>query len=50
MFEAGPRVKIYIATEPQDMRKSFTGLAKAVSQVVGKNPQICSALQYVAEP
>ena len=39
MFEAGPRVKIYIATDPQDMRKSFTGLAKAVSQVVGKSPQ-----------
>jgi hypothetical protein len=38
MFDAGPEVKIYVATEPVDMRKSFTGLAKAVVEIVGRDP------------
>jgi transposase len=38
MLDTGPSVKIYVATEPQDMRKSFVGLAGAVIEVLGKSP------------
>jgi transposase len=39
MLDTSGGVRIYVATEPQDMRKSFSGLAGAVGKVLGKDPQ-----------
>jgi len=39
MLDAGRGVRIYVAAQPQDMRKSFTGLAGAVTEVLGKDPK-----------
>ena len=36
-------VRIFVCTEPQDMRRSFDGLAAATREVLGKDPQ-CGAL------
>lgn len=36
-------VRIFVCTEPQDMRRSFDALALAARQVVGEDPQ-CGAL------
>lgn len=32
-------VKIFVCTEPQDMRRSFDGLARAAREVLDVNPQ-----------
>jgi len=32
-------VRIFVCTEPQDMRRSFDGLALATQQVLGEDPQ-----------
>ncbi len=32
-------VRIFVCTEPQDMRRSFDGLALAVREVLGEDPQ-----------
>ena len=32
-------VRIFICTEPQDMRRSFDGLALATTQLLGKDPR-----------
>ena len=32
-------VRIFVCPQPQDMRRSFDGLALAVRQVVGEDPQ-----------
>lgn len=32
-------VRILVCTEPQDMRRSFDGLALAAKQIVGEDPQ-----------
>jgi transposase len=32
-------VRIFVCTEPQDMRRSFDGLALATTQVLGKDPR-----------
>ena len=34
-----PSVRIFVCTQPQDMRRSFDGLALATRQVLGENPQ-----------
>ena len=39
MLDTGGSVRVYVATEPVDMRKSFSGLAGAVGKVLGKDPQ-----------
>jgi transposase len=39
MLGEKPAVKIYVATAPVDMRKSFSGLAGAVLDVLDKDPQ-----------
>ena len=36
-------VRIFVCTAPQDMRRSFDGLALATRQLVGEDPQ-CGAL------
>ena len=33
-----PAVRIYVATAPTDMRKSFDGLSAAVSHVLERDP------------
>jgi transposase len=38
-----PSVRIFVCTVPQDMRRSFDGLALATRQVLGEDPQ-CGAL------
>jgi transposase len=42
MIPAG--VRIFVCTEPQDMRRSFDGLALAARQHVGEDPQQGGAL------
>jgi transposase len=37
MLPAG--VRIFLCTEPQDMRRSFDGLALATQQLLGEDPQ-----------
>jgi transposase len=32
-------VRIFVCTEPQDLRRSFDGLALAVREVLGEDPQ-----------
>lgn len=32
-------VRVFVCTEPQDMRRSFDGLARATREVLGKDPQ-----------
>ena len=34
-----PSVRIFVCTEPQDMRRSFDGLALATKEVLGEDPQ-----------
>jgi transposase len=34
-----PTVKIFVCTQPQDMRRSFDGLALATRQVLGEDPR-----------
>ncbi len=38
MITLPPSVRIFIATEPTDLRKSFDGLAALVSHVIKKDP------------
>ena len=32
-------VRIFVCTQPQDMRRSFDGLARATREVLGEDPQ-----------
>ncbi len=34
-----PSVRIFVCTQPQDMRRSFDRLAQAAREVVGEDPQ-----------
>lgn len=38
MLSLPPTVRIYLCTEPTDMRKGFDGLSAAVREVVGGDP------------
>ncbi|MDI1435119.1 MULTISPECIES: IS66 family insertion sequence element accessory protein TnpB [Polyangium] len=38
MFTLPPALRIYVATTPADMRKSFDGLSAAVAQIIGQDP------------
>jgi transposase len=38
MFTLPPALRIYVATAPTDMRKSFDGLSVAVTQIIGEDP------------
>lgn len=38
MFTLPPALRIYVATTPADMRKSFDGLSAAVEQIIGQDP------------
>lgn len=38
MFTLPPALRIYVATTPADMRKSFDGLSAAVTQIIGQDP------------
>lgn len=38
MFTLPPALRIYVATTPTDMRKSFDGLSAAVTQIIGEDP------------
>jgi transposase len=38
MLSFPSRVRIYVAAEPQDLRKGFDGLAAATRQVIRENP------------
>jgi transposase len=40
-------VRILVCTQPQDMRRSFDGLALAVRQVLGEDPQSGALLVFV---
>ena len=42
-----PSVRIFVCTEPQDMRRSFDTLALAAKQVVGEDPQSGSLFVFV---
>lgn len=38
MFTLPPALRIYLATNPTDLRKGFDGLSGAVMQVIGEDP------------
>jgi len=38
MLTLPPSVRIFIATEPADMRRSFDGLSAMVRDFLGQNP------------
>jgi len=40
-------VRIFVCTTPQDMRRSFDGLAQAAQQVVGEDPQSGALFVFV---
>lgn len=40
-------VRIFVCTQPQDMRRSFDGLALATKQVLGEDPQSGALFCYV---
>jgi transposase len=42
-----PSVRIFICTAPQDMRRSFDGLALATRQLLGKDPQSGALFVFV---
>lgn len=42
-------VKIYAATEPANLRKSFEGLSNEVRTVLAADPLLCGGRRYVAE-
>lgn len=41
-------VRVYVAAEPADLRKSFDGLSSLVAQRFGADPLLCVAVLYVA--
>jgi len=42
-------VRIFVGTEPQDMRRSFDGLARATRQVLGEDPQSGALFVFVGK-
>ncbi len=40
-------VRIFVCTEPQDMRRSFDGLSVAVQQLLGHDPQSGALFVFV---
>lgn len=40
-------VRIFVCTAPQDMRRSFDGLALTVTQILGEDPQSGSLFVFV---
>ena len=42
-------VRIFVCTTPQDMRRSFDGLALAARQVVGEDPQSGALFVFVGK-
>lgn len=47
MLPAG--VRVFLCTVPQDMRRSFDGLALAATQVVGEDPQNGALYVFVSK-
>jgi transposase len=42
-------VRVFVCTEPQDMRRSFDGLAQATKQVLGEDPQSGALFVFVGK-
>jgi transposase len=42
-----PSVRIFVCTDPQDMRRSFDGLARAAREVLGEDPQAGALFCFV---
>lgn len=42
-------VRVYFATAPANLRKSFEGLSNEVRCVLGRDPLLCVATRNVAE-
>ena len=38
MLRLSPDTRVFLCTEPTDMRKSFNGLAAATTSIIGHNP------------
>lgn len=38
MLRLGPDTRVFLCTEPTDLRKSFNGLAAATTSIIGHNP------------
>ncbi|WP_352874043.1 IS66 family insertion sequence element accessory protein TnpB [Mesorhizobium sp. M1409] len=50
MIAPGSGVRVYLATQPCDMRKGMDGLAAQVQNVLAADPSLCVGRDYVAEP
>lgn len=44
-----PSVRIFVCTQPQDMRRSFDTLALITQQVLGEDPQSGAVFVFVAK-
>jgi len=44
-----PSVRIFVCTVPQDMRRSFDGLALATRQLLGEDPQSGALFVFVGK-
>lgn len=49
MLTLPPSVRVYVAAQPTDLRKSFDGLSTLVASSFGQDPLLCVAACYVAE-
>ena len=38
MIQIGPRSKVYVATQPVDFRKGFSGLSNIVTNTINRDP------------
>jgi IS66 Orf2 like protein len=48
MLTLPPSVRVYVAAEPTDLRRSFDGLSALVGHGLGHDPLLCVAVRYVA--
>lgn len=48
MLSVSPATRVFVALAAVDMRRSFNGLYAQVQTVLGQDPLICVAEEYVA--
>ena len=48
MLSFAGRTRIFVASEPVDLRRGFDGLAAATRQLILEEPLLCGGREYVA--
>ena len=49
MIQVTPQMRILLAVESVDFRKGIDGLAGVCRSVIGADPFLCGAVQYVTQ-